>query len=1087
MPLGVEGEAPHTGQLDEARPLLGLASLPRLSRPCNTPSLQRHFWSWSKQSGNAGGDSSGRAAVAEWQWQSGSDGGGGIAAAVAERQHSSHSGSLEAGLGIAMSTLELRQRRPHLTIDGPPSTGPPPDRRSDLKAEHDVSTILDTVRIAHSTSLGMLEVPHGLRLDRRVRGMDFLCSSSRSASMMAAGKDEDRLRAMAAAGFSESPDGRLEKSKSNGNERNKNRTDDETARHRRSDEGRNPAAYNQEQAEALMRSTEFFLSLESASKGIIKKLASKVTYRKEKQGQVIFRQHDPPGGAWVVVSGKVGVFVWKGTGVLDEPCPTPRAKHNPNQHLTLQQVEIRKQQRHEIMKAWANASLAANDDRDEVSEKQAEPLSPIDKKRACDVTSRWQAAGKKALRSLNSVQEDGNKRGKWKGSRNKILSLVRMQGSRKQAPVAAVAPRHEAQKKTESEEAEQKKDSEKKNRFQDIAGNGIADNGERKATLGAGGNAIGGVQEPCAASLVARSSDEPWSPSFANFSFSQSSSPAAIGKVQDRTDNEKEDPDVAMRRMQEESGDGRYKTCENYSTFSKTSVMGTQVAQLASGSLFGELALQNSKLRNASIVCIEESKFVFISHQVYDKVMKQIMDKAQTTKLSKQILMGTKFCQGLEASSPGITEELARECRLHKERKDQVLFRQGDPPRDCYVVAEGKIDIFIFKEVDADGKQARLTDRPTPRREDDPKRLNTISQEYEHFKSKPKDSQSHKSAIDFQLWGKGNRYSTTEGNSAFGEESKYGEKVATLTCGAVVGELALQNNKPRAATVQCSTDCVFLVISKDVFQRVLRVIAEKTRFFNANLPGLAKLQYREDHPSVLFQRRVFPAGYEFLFEGIFAIEPALLMLFSGSVEFRRCRNSFDNFAYFQGRKPLVNSKPLDQVLMRMQQLASPTTWTWPASQSCSHIICDVSGDAEVFCTMPFLPMAVSEPFTVVAASNVEAYHIGGSVCDELPPLLVMELREHLIQKMEARLRRWLQMRESFMIRGPAPQGSENEPASILPTLLTSRPQEISHEINVKKSQLNTAPCLQRPWQSSSADSLQLGGTRSRVTFADSPL
>lgn len=1095
----VETEAPAVAA--EARLPVGLASLPRLS----TPSLQRHFWSWDKQG----------------------SGGGGL-------------GGGSSRLGTAISNSELSQRRPHLITDRPPSAGPPADRRSNLQAEHDVSKILDTVR--HSRSLGTLEVPHGMRLDRRVRGLDFLCSGTRSAAMMEAGKDKERLRAMAAAGLSENLDGRL-KPKCKG-KKNKESTRVGNSQDIGGSGGASPASQvskdsdeddeeatkriMQERAASLMRSTEFFQALEVTSKGMISKLASKVTFRKEKKDQVIFRQNDPAGGAWVVMSGKVGVCIWKGSAYPDDQCPTPRTKHNPPLYLTLKEVEERKQQRLEVMKASVN--IVSGDKADSELEEE-EPPSPTGSMKA---RSRWLNAGKKAMNAQTLMQAQGkswskssskgsstkdtplsqlrrkeekaapqqeDKKGShWKGSRSKIFSMVRMQGAKKQPAAAGSVQGDQHQQDTETEEAERREEAsktKKKKGFKAAVGKIMLGNRELKAAAAVA--PASQVNEGGAASPVSEGADEPRSTaSPTSPAVSRGSMADIVGHVLQQMESEKDDPEAQMRRMQEENGEGRYKTCEKYSTFTKESVLGNKVAELGPGSIFGELALQNSKLRAASIVCLEECEFIYISPDIYNKVLKQIMDRASTTSVAKDILRGTKFCKGLEASSPGITEELARECRIHKEKEQQVLFRQGDPPGDCYVVAEGSIEIFIFKEVDENGKKAKPKDYPTPRSDDDPRRLRTINQEFENFKRVCEVPQSRKSGVDFQVWAKGARYSTTEGNSAFGEASRYGDKIATLTRGAVVGELALQNNKPRAATVRCSSDCVFLLISKDVFQRVLGVLVEKMRFFNANLPGLSKLQYRENHPSILFQRRVFPAGYKFMFEGIFAIEPALFMLFVGAVEFRRFRNSTDNFAYLQGHKPLMDSKPLDKVLgdlspkapevtssqedstaqspssvssphqrhaiddshaeaekfrarlknarnkmlaeasgqgerdvavrtpSRTQQLAGPSAWTRPSSRSSSQVTCEESGEAEVFCTMPFLPMAVSEPFTVVAVSNVEAYHIGGPDCDKLPHKLVMELRKHLLRKMDAKLRHWLEIRENFRIHRASSMGSQEE-------------------------------------------------------------
>lgn len=73
--------------------------------------------------------------------------------------------------------------------------------------------------------------------------------------------------------------------------------------------------------------------------------------------------------------------------------------------------------------------------------------------------------------------------------------------------------------------------------------------------------------------------------------------------------------------------------------------------------------------------------------------------------------------------------------------------------------------------------------------------------------------------------------------------------------GKAFGELALITNKPRAATLKCLTNCHFAVISKNVYDRVLKKIGVKNQnqlvdFFH-HLPffagwsrtALARLKY----------------------------------------------------------------------------------------------------------------------------------------------------------------------------------------------------------------------------------------------------
>lgn len=90
--------------------------------------------------------------------------------------------------------------------------------------------------------------------------------------------------------------------------------------------------------------------------------------------------------------------------------------------------------------------------------------------------------------------------------------------------------------------------------------------------------------------------------------------------------------------------------------------------------------------------------------------------------------------------------------------------------------------------------------------------------------------------------------------------------------GKAFGELALINNKPRLATVKCVSDCHFAVISKNVYERILKKIEVKNQnklvdFFQ-HLPffagwsrtALAKLKY-------VFHPREFQIGQKVVLEG----------------------------------------------------------------------------------------------------------------------------------------------------------------------------------------------------------------------------
>jgi CRP-like cAMP-binding protein len=76
-----------------------------------------------------------------------------------------------------------------------------------------------------------------------------------------------------------------------------------------------------------------------------------------------------------------------------------------------------------------------------------------------------------------------------------------------------------------------------------------------------------------------------------------------------------------------------------------------------------------------------------------------------------------------------------------------------------------------------------------------------------------------------------------------------------LTTGKAFGELALINNRPRAATIKCLTDCHFAVIQKDDYDSLLKKIEIKKEkrlvdfleslpfFSNQSRVALVRLKY----------------------------------------------------------------------------------------------------------------------------------------------------------------------------------------------------------------------------------------------------
>lgn len=641
----------------------------------------------------------------------------------------------------------------------------------------------------------------------------------------------------------------------------------------------------QKMVEQLLRSYEFFKPLEALSPGLVHRLAKEVIYQEVPAEEMIFRQTDPPDGCWVILSGCVGVYLFKHSELMDEEAPTPRDEYDPSEFQTLKEEKERMRQRG-------------------------------------------------ALRTQRTAKD--------------LADLLIGNATEKETKVPK-----------------------------------------------------------------------------------SSKSAAAKGSIEGWAKQDEEEP--------------RYKSIEGFSTWSFQSVLGVEVAKLGAGRIFGELALQTNHARAASIKCLEDTAFLRIPYATYQAVVKDIFEGLRLKQECTRILQGCAFFREIERTQPGLIEKLATKgCTMIEERKEQVLFRQQDPALNCYVVLEGTIDVLIYKAKKKGGgsRSALADERPTPRFTELIDKRTTLTEAALQW---TKTAESTKKNKHFEPWPSSfTRYKTTEGFNSFAKESKYGTRVVQLKSGAIVGELALQNNDARAATVKCATDCKFMVVSKETFQEVMYDHLQMMKFFDTHLPGCRKREYSGGHPCVHFQKRVFPENYEFMYEGIVAAEPAVFLTSTGTVEFRRYRHVGENEAYSKRHHPLCapglpqlpSASRQSTSSRRNQRLAAlkgrvalvcnlpnnlKELQTKRAVYTCRTVVDnpelpDVDMDPGspwvladhmdapgVFCTMPFLPLPIPEPFWVRSSSIVEAYHIGGPAVDKIPAAVRLVLREVLFKATARRM------------------------------------------------------------------------------------
>jgi CRP-like cAMP-binding protein len=267
-----------------------------------------------------------------------------------------------------------------------------------------------------------------------------------------------------------------------------------------------------------------------------------------------------------------------------------------------------------------------------------------------------------------------------------------------------------------------------------------------------------------------------------------------------------------------------------------------------------------------------------------------------------EILLKFKFFQELNA---GVQQQLSTIVQNLSAPEGKVLFRQGDPPGNCYVLLEGEVGIFIKSEEelklpdtrhgtprgdappafhddeadllsDDDAEQptqppSRAASRPSfmrssPTPADDTgtntrsvsrgslvsaapaiRRCASIGDDAD---STPRAAGSKKTADasrnDIPEETKIERDQTLEGFSLYHSASILGFQVAALKAGSMFGELALMNEAPRSATIKCNTACEFLVIARADFDTMLkaemiRQKEEKISFLSAHIPGFKDL------------------------------------------------------------------------------------------------------------------------------------------------------------------------------------------------------------------------------------------------------
>lgn len=363
------------------------------------------------------------------------------------------------------------------------------------------------------------------------------------------------------------------------------------------------------------------------------------------------------------------------------------------------------------------------------------------------------------------------------------------------------------------------------------------------------------------------------------------------------------------------------------------------------------------------------------------------------------ILREVAFFKEFDDVLSGTIFHLAKLALLQDAEEGEVLFRQGDDPKDCYVVTRGSVGVYIRKEeqrspreFDEEHLQVTLVKKaprcqlPCFRRQEDEFRLEFVDTD--------------------------RRY-TLEGLNTYCDASDLGTRVVSLQRGAAFGELGLMERKPRAASIRCESKCTFLVIRRNAFQKwfsesISADVYRKRLFFISKIPGFANETLRnqksqpsmsnisdssspkgaersaDDHAVDLFKELEFDEGQIILKEGVVE-DPVIYIVRSGHLDIlrRSMRPHSAGAGQSQARKQLH----------RPASAGRPRPFVAPREVQFGRL-----GSHAIFCSLSTLGLKYPEEFSLKVSSKVCSVFVAREDdLEALPERVMKPLLAHIRQ------------------------------------------------------------------------------------------
>lgn len=363
------------------------------------------------------------------------------------------------------------------------------------------------------------------------------------------------------------------------------------------------------------------------------------------------------------------------------------------------------------------------------------------------------------------------------------------------------------------------------------------------------------------------------------------------------------------------------------------------------------------------------------------------------------ILREVAFFKEFDDVLSGTIFHLAKLALLQDAEEGEVLFRQGDDPKDCYVVTRGSVGVYIRKE-----------EQRSPREFDEEHLQVTLVKKAPRCQLPCFRRQEDEFQLEFVDTDR--RY-TLEGLNTYCDSSDLGTRVVSLQRGAAFGELGLMERKPRAASIRCESKCTFLVIRRNAFQKwfsesISADVYRKRLFFISKIPGFANETLRnqkwqpsmsnisdssspqgagrsaDDHAVDLFKELEFDEGQVILKEGVVE-DPVIYIVRSGHLDIlrRSMRPHSAGAGQSQARKQLH----------RPASAGRPRPFMAPREVQFGRL-----GNHAIFCSLSTLGLKYPEEFSLKVSSKVCSVFVAREDdLEALPERVMKPLLAHIRQ------------------------------------------------------------------------------------------